>query len=73
MGCHAKSPPSIPLGKDLNLKHFQSITVQERTLTMFCSTDWFHKTCWLDAEVEFLLAYFIIKSNTCAVFMVIQI
>lgn len=43
VGCHVKSPPSLPLGKDLNLKHFQSITVQERTLTMFCNTDWFHK------------------------------
>lgn len=71
--CHVKSPPSLPLGKDLNLKHFQSITVQERALTMFCNTDWFHKICWLDAEVEFLFAYFIIKGNACAVFIVIQI
>lgn len=73
VSCHVKSPPSLPLGKDLNLKHFQSITVQERTLKMFCNTDWFHKICLLDAEVEFLLAYFIIKGNACAVFIVIQI
>ena len=73
LSCHVKSSPSLPLGKDLNLKHFQSITVQERTLKMFCKTDWFHKICWLDAEVEFLLAYFIIKGNAWAVFIVIQI
>lgn len=71
--CHVKLPPSLPLRKDLNLKHFQSITVQERTLKLFCNTDWFHKICWLDAEVEFLLVYFIIKGNACAVFIVIQI